>query len=320
MKVGSLVYAYHGPLIYQAKIMKFHAKDSETIEVADGNSEPVKDDAKLKDLATDSYFIHYQGWKNKWDEWVDQSRLLEINKENEQLKKELEMTLKPRKRKQEDQHYEGGAGSSSAGAGSNSGAGAGASSSAAGNGTGVRKYKKRKSANIYEITIKFPNDLKYLLVDDWEFITKNRQLISIPATKPVHTILKEYLQFKSEQYEHDHLKVDVIKEMLQGLETYFNKALLLLLLYKYERLQLLDLLKQDRQSINHFSEIYGVEHLLRLISNLPSLLSETTMDSVSLGVFISELEQLLMYIKDNLGSYINEYVNTHPNYDSLARA
>lgn len=313
MNVGSLVFAYHGPLIYQAKVMKFHAKDSDTVEVADGTSETPKDNPRLSDMSQDMFFIHYQGWKTKWDEWVGKERLLIINDENEQLKKELEMTLKPRKRKLEEattaqeplhqlhQHTTA-------------------------NGTtgpavpGVRKYKKRKSSNNYEITVKFPNELKYLLVDDWEFITKNRQLVSVPATKPVHRILQDYLEFKSEQYEHDQTKLNVVKEMLVGLETYFNKALLLLLLYKYERLQLLNLLKEDRESIKHLSEIYGVEHLLRLISNLPSLLGETSMDSLSLGVLVSEVDQLLVYIKENLALYINEYVNTHPNYDSLARA
>lgn len=28
------------------------------------------------------YFVHYKGWKNKWDEWVNNDRILAVNADN----------------------------------------------------------------------------------------------------------------------------------------------------------------------------------------------------------------------------------------------
>lgn len=28
------------------------------------------------------YLIHYKGWKNRWDEWVFDDRLLDVNEKN----------------------------------------------------------------------------------------------------------------------------------------------------------------------------------------------------------------------------------------------
>lgn len=48
------ILAFHGPLIYEAKILKV----SET------------KDAKTAGSGTPRYFIHYHGWNKNWDEWV----------------------------------------------------------------------------------------------------------------------------------------------------------------------------------------------------------------------------------------------------------
>lgn len=43
-------------------------------------------EAKCVELDTSKksplYFVHYKGWNNRWDEWVDDSRLLELNAAN----------------------------------------------------------------------------------------------------------------------------------------------------------------------------------------------------------------------------------------------
>ena len=46
------VLAFHGPLIYEAKVQKVSS---------DGSSK---------------YFIHYHGWNKNWDEWVPEPRIL----------------------------------------------------------------------------------------------------------------------------------------------------------------------------------------------------------------------------------------------------
>lgn len=50
------------------------------------------------------YFIHYHGWSKSWDEWVDETRLLEYNTENEKyhddmVKKSVEELSTPKGQK-----------------------------------------------------------------------------------------------------------------------------------------------------------------------------------------------------------------------------
>jgi len=54
------VFAYFNELLYEGKCVKRRKTD-------DGNIE---------------YFIHYIGWNNKWDEWVDSDDVLEVNEIN----------------------------------------------------------------------------------------------------------------------------------------------------------------------------------------------------------------------------------------------
>ncbi len=49
------ILCFHGPLIYEAKINKAEVKNG-----------------------TAKYFIHYQGWNRKWDEWVSKPFLNRI--------------------------------------------------------------------------------------------------------------------------------------------------------------------------------------------------------------------------------------------------
>ena len=35
------------------------------------------------------YFIHYQGWKTKWDEWVNDSRILKYTEENREFQRRM---------------------------------------------------------------------------------------------------------------------------------------------------------------------------------------------------------------------------------------
>ena len=100
-KPNQTVYAYHGPLIYEAKILKLkNGKDSFIIN-QDFQHEPLEekpnssgnhhhhhhsqhiakfDPKKWQDQTC--YYLHYQGWNSKWDEWVGIDRIMEYNEEN----------------------------------------------------------------------------------------------------------------------------------------------------------------------------------------------------------------------------------------------
>jgi mortality factor 4-like protein 1 len=48
---GDTVLAYHGPMIYEAKVVKVQEEGGSI-----------------------TFFVHYLGWNKKWDEWVEDHR------------------------------------------------------------------------------------------------------------------------------------------------------------------------------------------------------------------------------------------------------
>ncbi|CAG0881359.1 unnamed protein product [Cyprideis torosa] len=66
--LNSKVLCYHGPLIYEAKVLRREFQTTDNIW---------------------EYFVHYSGWKSKWDEWVPEDRVLKYNDENLVKKKEV---------------------------------------------------------------------------------------------------------------------------------------------------------------------------------------------------------------------------------------
>lgn len=308
-KPNGIVYSYHGPLIYEAKILKIHEKNKPYVLNGEDKEEPVEDQKLLEDLyGENTYLLHYQGWNSKWDEWVTIDRLLEYNEENKRVKKELDdMRRKKKPLKKETKNST-------------------PTNDTLVNGQSDNKKraisdkgssKKKKDGSKMEIIIPFRNELKYILVDDWDFITRDKQIVDLPSKKPVSVILQDYMKYKLET---DQENIKLRQEMVDGLEIYFNKSLSLVLLYKFERLQYLNLIKDGITRTKKFSEIYGLEHLLRLFVSLPGLVAQTSMDSISLGVLINESMEIMEFLTKNLRLYSNQYINTTPAYNSLARS
>lgn len=112
-----------------------------------------------------------------------------------------------------------------------------------------------------EIKLFIPDSLKATLVDDWEYITKNQQLVPLPRNPNVMQILQNYRDSCPKKREGS-AESDIFDEVVAGLKLYFDRCLGNILLYRFERQQLLDVKKEwpDKEA----SEIYGGEHLLRL--------------------------------------------------------
>ncbi|CAK9299643.1 unnamed protein product [Gordionus sp. m RMFG-2023] len=67
---SELILCYHGPLLYEAKILK-----------------------KFQIQNEKKYYIHYSGWNKNWDEWVNEARILKLNPENILKQKELKLNV-----------------------------------------------------------------------------------------------------------------------------------------------------------------------------------------------------------------------------------
>ncbi|EGW32916.1 uncharacterized protein SPAPADRAFT_54898 [Spathaspora passalidarum NRRL Y-27907] len=316
-KPNQSVYAYHGPLIYEAKIIKVRRALDTHIINQDNQIETYAINPKFnvsKWEKQTAYFLHYQGWNSKWDEWVGVDRIMEFTEENKYKKQELDQLIKKRKSK-----------ASSPDTGTTSTAKTVNTSNEPVNKkakttttTATATTTKKKKSSV-TINLEFPRELKYVLVNDWEYITKDRKLVSLPSDHPVSNILQDYKTYRTKQLSADQIRILV--EISEGLEVYFNKSLSLILLYKYESLQYLNFLKTDLiNQENSQSKVYGVEHLLRLLISFPGLIGQTTMDTISVSVLVSEIEELLKFLVDRLEVYSNNYDYSSPQYDSLARA
>ncbi|KAI0484398.1 MRG-domain-containing protein [Xylariaceae sp. FL0804] len=169
-----------------------------------------------------------------------------------------------------------------------------------------------------------PDILKSMLVDDWENVTKNMQLVPIPHPKPVSQIIQDYTQYelpkRIEGSSHEHLLV----ETLVGLKDYFERALGRLLLYRFERGQYAEIHKKWNSGDPDYkdkkiSDLYGAEHLMRLIVSLPGLIAQTNMDQQSVNRLREELLLFCAWLSRNLQTY---FVNTYetPTSDYIEKA
>jgi len=81
-----------------------------------------------------------------------------------------------------------------------------------------------------------PEILKTILVDDWEAVTKNNQLVTTPRQPNVVEVLAEFAEYVRIT-KPPHLKEPalVIQTVVDGLQCYFDRALGSNLLYRFER-------------------------------------------------------------------------------------
>ena len=86
------------------------------------------------------------------------------------------------------------------------------------------------------INLPVPDHIQAMLVDDWENITKNNQLVPLPHAKPVNKIFEDYLAFEKPHREDGSASMDILEEVIAGFREYFEKALGRILLYRYATL------------------------------------------------------------------------------------
>lgn len=119
------------------------------------------------------------------------------------------------------------------------------------------------------VRLPIPDHLKALLVDDWEYVTKNLSLVPLPAAHPVSEILTAYIEEEKLKRRPGSAEWDLLEEVVAGLKEYFDQTLGRILLYRFEREQYFQVRKKMEKGDPKFvdrtaSDIYGAEHLCRL--------------------------------------------------------
>ncbi|KAJ8123062.1 hypothetical protein ONZ43_g900 [Nemania bipapillata] len=170
-----------------------------------------------------------------------------------------------------------------------------------------------------------PDVIKALLVDDWENVTKNMQLVPLPHPKPVTKILEDYSTYEMPKRTAGSSHADILEETLSGLKEYFDKSLGRILLYKFERPQYAEVHKKWNSSDPEFqgkmaSDIYGAEHLCRLIVSLPELIAQTNMDQQSVNRLREELAKFSTWLSKNAKDYfVSSYETPAQDYVDKAK-
>uniref|UniRef100_A0A0E0J2U9 MRG domain-containing protein n=1 Tax=Oryza nivara TaxID=4536 RepID=A0A0E0J2U9_ORYNI len=323
-KEGERVLAYHGPLLYEAKVQKSENKEDEWryhvhylchivvyhhVWVVSHlcpygaifflNSifmNPVEGLVSIIALmlfsCLSALLIQVNSLLNmfifneySWDEWVTNDRLLKLTDENIRKQQELE------KSQVVDKSVKSGRSAQHKPKGSNDAKTDKEDTKIIIKGKkrksqpGGTEEKERKSSESLFMS-HFPSTLKKQLVDDWEFVTQLGKLVKLPRSPTIDDILKKYLEHRTKK---DNKINDSYAEILKGLRCYFDKALPAMLLYKKERQQYSEEVKGDVSP----STIYGAEHLLRLFVKLPELLASVNMEEDALNKLQQKLLDIL---------------------------
>ncbi|KAH7192083.1 MRG-domain-containing protein [Fusarium flagelliforme] len=302
------VLCFHMDMLYEAKIM----------DVQQG--EKPSDGYKYK--------VHYKGWKNTWDDWVLVDRIRPFDDEHKELAAQLHAQVKhniQRSTKQPKKGLRSGAES------------ARVSEERSGSATvqGGRGGRRGKDWELEQedsfhnkpmINLPVPDHIQAMLVDDWENITKNNQLVPLPHSKPVAKIFEDYLAHERPHREEGSSSMDILEEVVAGLREYFEKALSRILLYRFERHQYMEMKKlwentESNPEYTNVCDVYGAEHLARLIVSLPELLAQTNMDQQSVSRLREEIGKFNVWLGRNCETYFaNEYETPAQDYIDKARS
>ncbi|KAK7006919.1 MRG-domain-containing protein [Favolaschia claudopus] len=171
---------------------------------------------------------------------------------------------------------------------------------------GMLERQMRYPALAFNVVIKqatmklgFPQQLKYKLKNDEDTILNQGKLFTLPRTVTVEKLLTNFGHLMESRPSLGTSRPSTIPAtVISGLLTYFDSFLPTLLLYPAERPQYRSIRGKyvvgvDIAKERAMSQIYGAEHLLRLIAYLPHLVAYSELDAGSTEIIQEYLNELL---------------------------
>ncbi|KAG8530956.1 uncharacterized protein KY384_004313 [Bacidia gigantensis] len=278
------VLCFHHELLYEAKVL-----DSKLSNPSDKKSSLL-------------YRVHYKGWKNTWDDWVPADRLKKYNDENLQLARGMKSMLDDTRRSAQPKSIKKRTAETDL------------SSNRASEDRQIPSIatgRAQKRAREYEIEkeetfltrpavrLPLPDHLKSILVDDWEFVTKNLSLVSLPSQTPVNSILDAYFDEEKKNRRLGSAEADLLEEVIMGMKDYFELCLGRALLYRFERQQYYEIKKGIEKNEGEYRGKGTIAHL-------PELISQTNMDAQSVRKLKEEVQALANWLNKNSARFFTQ--------------
>ena len=300
------VLCYQGPLIYEAKCLQSEVRENDK----------------------HFYFVHYNGWNKHWDEWVNENRVLKFNDANINKQKELLKRFGAEKNKRA-KVIKSGKIEKDMEKRKISEVLSDVPQAPIGPSCNLEPDKKKschtfiEEESVADISLKshiikviIPCELKEKLVDDWDLISRQKLLYSLPARITVQKILRKYVEEVSFKASNNAFN---LKEIVLGLQEYFNVMLGSHLLYKFERPQYGDILtKYPNLSA---SQIYGAFHFIRFFVKFDSILSsQSHLTETNIKLITFYVHDCLRFLKLHISKFfdVHEYETAPAEYHRRA--
>jgi mortality factor 4-like protein 1 len=149
-----------------------------------------------------------------------------------------------------------------------------------------------------------PYAVKRHLVDEWSLITAEpKRLIALPRKYTVDRIFAEYMAFKAKKC--NERELSDVKDVVDGLIVWFDRALPITLLYRQERPQYDHIVQEIEKNDLTPSKVYGGEHLARMFVRMASLMRGIYVKPEGADLFYGKIADFLKFFskKDNVSKY-----------------
>jgi len=249
------------------------------------------------------YMLHYRGWAKKWEEWVSEDGIHQINEEGRMKQAEIKAQNKE-KRTLDKKMKSAKKVKQSADPESN-----------------IDKEEIEPKDKAYKVAL--PPMLQRRLLDDLDMI-EERKLLPLPRSPCVRDVLTMFQDANSKRTK---LEQEAVVSLCHSLEQYFDMALPRILLFSFETIKY-KTMKIDNPAFKP-SQMYGGEHLLRLLMKMPSEMNNAKIASGSAAGFQPRLHELVKFIEKNESTIMcnewepadTDYIEAHQQQlDSDARA
>jgi mortality factor 4-like protein 1 len=176
---------------------------------------------------------------------------------------------------------------------------------------GSTHYESQNGFTHHEIKVLVPDELKIILVNDWENITKNNKLVALPSKISVTETLKDFVAYLQSEFNDDESELSILLEITESMKQYFEQSLGAFVLYRYERPQYNEIILKESSS--NLYDVYGPIFLLRLLSIFPNILVMNEVDATTIRVSKVYLDIILHWLNINKEKYLTvEYENQSP--------